>query len=150
MISLSESAMETKKILLYCILLFIAASTIAAETKLITTETLHSKILPHRLTSLTVSPNGKRVAYLVGSGRFSEDFGNGYGDSDWEKTSAVIDSKKERAYDRFVLNPTFSPDSQRVAYVTWLKSSQTLVLNNKVINSSRGINNFQLAQIAIQ
>lgn len=137
--------MRAIKFLLYCVSLFITTSANAAEMKLITTEILHSKILPHRLTGLIVSPNGKRVAYLVGSGRFSEDFGNGYGDSDWEKTSVVIDSKKERAYDGFVLNPTFSPDSQRVAYVAWLNSSQILVLNNQVINSSRGINKFQFS-----
>ena len=90
-----------------------------AETsiKLQTKERVHSKILPNRLTGFTVSPDGLRVAYVVGAGKFSEDYGNGYGDRGWENNKLVVDGRRGRSYP--IINfVTFSQNSQHIAYIS--------------------------------
>lgn len=104
-----------------------------AETsiKLQTKERVHSKILPNRLSGFTVSPDGLRVAYVVGAGKYSEDYGNGFGDSGWEKQSAVVDGKAGKRYDGVQAPPIFSPDGQHVVYSAYWGGSEIQVLDNK-------------------
>ena len=101
-----------------------AESSVTFQTK----ERVHSKILPNRLTGFSVSPDGLRVAYVVGAGKYSEDYGNGYGDKAWENNKLVIDGKRGRL-DPNIDFVTFSQNSQDIAYL----SLSQLVVNDKVV-----------------
>ncbi len=104
-----------------------------AETsiKLQTKERVHSKILPNRLSGFTVSPDGLRVAYVVGAGKYSQDYGNGYGDGAWQWESVVVDDKVGKRYDGIHIPPVFSPNRQHILYSVWLNSSVIHVLDKK-------------------
>ena len=89
-----------------------------AETsiKLQTKERVHSKILPNRLTGFTVSPDGLRVAYIVGAGEYSAKHQRDEDEEGWESNKLVVDGKLDRPY--WSLEKwSFSPNSQRIAYI---------------------------------
>lgn len=114
-----------------------------AETsiKLQTKERVHSKILSNRLSGFTVSPDGLRVAYVVGAGKYSEDYGNGYGDKGWENNKLVVDGRIGRSYQsiNFV---TYSQNSQHIAYISEHGAFGGLLVvdNEEITECSEGVN----------
>ena len=84
--------------------------------KLQTKERLHSKILANRLSGFTVSPDGLRVAYVVGAGQYSEKYQRDEDAEGWQSNKLVVDGKLGSPY-WSVEKLGFSPNSQRVAYI---------------------------------
>ena len=113
-----------------------------AETsiELQTKERVHSKILPNRLTGFAVSPDGLRVAYVVGAGQYSEKYQRDEDAEGWQSNKLVVDGKLGHSYYSIDIDEVFfSPNSQHFAYLmgTGNYSQQILVVDKKQVGECR-------------
>lgn len=81
------------------------------------------KIPKNRISEYVVSPDGKRVLYIVGEGGYADGFGAAEG---WERYTLIVDGKAGERYPR-ITDPQFSPDSKRVAFLT----GESIVVDGK-------------------
>lgn len=107
-------------------LVFTSNTLLADEIKLVTTEKLHSKILPSMLSPFYVSPDGKHVAYKVGAGRYFPPLDESNMES-WESQVIVIDGKRGKP-NNGVNVFLFSPDSKRYGYISYHHSGNQFVV----------------------
>jgi WD40 repeat protein len=87
--------------------------------KIPVTEQVSSRLVPNRLSEFKVSPDGLSVAYTVGSGCHSDEFGI-EGDSDWEFKTLVVNGQPEGRGNRWYENTSeavYSPDRRQFARV---------------------------------
>ncbi|GGX13105.1 hypothetical protein GCM10011282_19050 [Undibacterium macrobrachii] len=79
-----------------------------------TTEKVLGKMIKNRSSNFVVSGDGQRIAYVVGTGRYDAEMGPS---ESWEKYHLVVDGKVGKPYRR-ISEVQFSPDSQRVGYIS--------------------------------
>jgi Tol biopolymer transport system component len=103
-------------------------------------ERLISKIKPNRISEFKVSPDGMQVAYVAGSGRYSEKFSDGEG-KDWEKKTLVVDGKTavregqtENRWYEAGKGVVVSPDGKSVARVV---SSNSMDPSYIIVNGNK-------------
>lgn len=114
------------------VLVFLTACTIIEQVQPLTTQppsVVHRTATETHLsafdvssraqTSLQISPNGRRIAYIS---------------SDGKGEFVMVDGKKESTFERIMNFPIFSPDSQHVAYIAQASGyfKQVVVVDGKV------------------
>ena len=137
-----DSFLETeinmsKKIIVVCsALAFVGCVTTSWATEPVVERAVSvrviAKIGPRLVSKLIVSPDGMRVAFIVGVGGRRKEVG----EKAWDKYAVVVDGKESAPYDGVGLPffspdrglPFFSPDSKRVAYITRINNEKFIVV----------------------
>jgi WD40 repeat protein len=132
------------KIIIYCIAALagfagVAATAVAepqtdsnrtpASAQWVATEQVLSKIIPGWQGEFKISPDGRHVAYMAGVDVFKPE--EQYVGSDgWMKHAIVLDGKVGKHYN-YVSEYSFSPDSNRIAYIGTTDEWRVVVVDGR-------------------
>jgi len=110
-----------RRVVVLCLIVFLVCTGIAtfaeeeSPNRVVSERLIGQTVFSWILQSLTVSPDGKHVAYMATEG---------------DKQFVVVDEEEAKKYDD-IGGLIFSPDSKRVAYMAGVDSKQFVVVDGR-------------------